>query len=368
MSRPVRIAIAAVLGLLFLVGGYLARWPVPVDPIAWEAPPAPPAEGDWAPNEALAQVTRLPVPAGDHGPEDLHAWGGGVVGGTHGGRIVRWPSEGGAPTMLAETGGRPLGLHPLPDGRLAIADATRGLLALSPDGALETLCATDAEGRPLATDGSRIVFTDDVDVAPDGTAWFSDASAVHPQPVWKRDILESRPHGRLLRWRPGEGCAVVLDGLFFANGVAVSLDGTFLLLNETSRYRVRRIDLSGPTLDRGTVLVDNLPGFPDGIAAAGDGTFWIALASPRNAVVDTLAPYPGWRKVLLRLPDALQPAPERHPHVVQIDADGRVLRTLQDPSGRSYGMVTSVQPDGDRLLLGSLAEPAGALVALADAR
>lgn len=365
MRRALLVATATAVLLLGALVAYLLLWPVPIAPVAWEAPPAPAAEGSWAPNRALAQLTRLPVPVGDHGPEDLHVWEGAIVGGTHDGAILAWTGPGAEPVRVAHTAGRPLGLATLGDGRLAIADATRGLLALSTDGTLQTLCQTDSAGRPIATDGTRLVFTDDVDVAPDGTAWFSDASSIHAQPVWKRDLLASRPHGRLVRWRPGgTGCEVVQDGLYFANGVAVATDGSFLLLNETSRYRVRRRWLTGPRAGQADVLVDNLPGFPDGIAAAGDGTFWIALASPRNPIVDGLAGQPFLRKVLLRLPDAVQPAPARHPYVVQIDADGRVLRTLQDPDGTRYGMVTSVEPDGDRLLLGSLAEPAGAIAAL----
>jgi sugar lactone lactonase YvrE len=268
---------------------------------------------------------------------------------------VRWPLDGGAPDVIARTGGRPLGLHPAPDGALLIADAHKGLLRLEPSGALAVLC-------DRATDGSPLVFTDDLDVAPDGTVWFSDASTRFGQPVWKLDILESRPNGRLLRWAPGgPGCEVVLSGLHFANGVALAEDGSFVLVNETSRYRVTRLWLSGQRAGEAEVFIDNLPGFPDGISR-GDGVFWIALASPRNAVVDATSGWPAARRAIVRLPAFLQPAPARHPYVVAVDADGRVRGTLQDPQGRSYGMVTSVEQHGEWLYLGSLAEPAAARV------
>ena len=69
---------------------------------------------------------------------------------------------------LADTGGRPLGLAWAPDGSLVIADAAKGLLAMRQDGSLRTLST--------AADGQALGFADDVDVAADGTIYFSDAS------------------------------------------------------------------------------------------------------------------------------------------------------------------------------------------------
>lgn len=351
--------VAMVVGSLGMaVGLYLAVWPVPVDPVAWEAPDAPALEGVFGPNEALAQVTRLEVPPGDYGPEDLHRIGAYVYGGTHHGHILRWPADGGTAEPFAETGGRPLGLHADADGNLIVADAYRGLLRVDPQGDVEVLC-------DRATDGTPLVFTDDLDIADDGTIWFSDASTRHAQAVWKRDIIESRANGRLLRWRPdGPGCEVVQSELYFANGVALAPDDSFVLVNETSRYRVRKRWLTGPDAGTSEVLIDNLPGFPDGISRGDDGVFWIAIASPRNRLVDALAGSPGLRRVILRLPAFLQPKPARVPMVVGIDESGTVVRTLQDPSGRTYGMITSAQQHGDRLYLGSLSEPAAAWVSL----
>lgn len=358
MRRIVQaLAVAAFVAAILLIT-YLLAWPVPVQPMAWEAPSAPPPTGEWAPNEALARVTRLQVPSGDEGPEDVHEWGGGIVAGTRHGTLLHWPREGGEPTAIASTGGRPLGLHPAPDGALIIADAYEGLLRLSPEGRLTTLC-------DHATDGSPLVFTDDVDVQLDGTIWFTDASDRFPQKEWKHDVIESRPNGRLLVYRPGgPGCEVVYDQLYFANGVAIAEDERFVLINETSRYRVRRYWLQGPHAGKMDTLIENLPGFPDGISRGEDGLFWIAIASPRNAIIDGLSSQPFLRASLVRLPESLQPRPARHPFVIGIDATGAIVRTLQDPQGRSFGMVTSAQQHGDRLYLGSLTEPAAAWIRL----
>jgi sugar lactone lactonase YvrE len=65
------------------------------------------------------------------------------------GRIVRISPDGGEQTVVADTGGRPLGLHVARDGRVLICDCDRGLLALDPrSGTLEVL-VDHVEGRPL---------------------------------------------------------------------------------------------------------------------------------------------------------------------------------------------------------------------------
>ena len=337
-------------GLILLVG-YLFAWPVPVDPLAW-APPAPPAlDGPYAPNTALAAVERLDLPFGE-GPEDIAVDSlGRIYGGLADGRIVRLAADGSAPEVVAETGGRPLGLAFDSAGVLYVADAFQGLLKLGADGTLTPL-ATEADGVPFR-------FTNDLDFGPEGRLYFTDASDTYDQAHYKHDLIENRPHGRLLVYDPVTGqTRVLLDGLYFANGVAVSPEGTFVLVCETARYRVRRYWIAGPQAGTDEIVIDNLPGFPDGISSNGQGVFWLALASPRNRLLDGLAPYPFLRKVIVRLPAFVQPAPQRYAFVLGLDADGQVVHNLQNPTGEPFAIVTSVEQVGDVLYLGSLEEPA----------
>jgi len=327
------------------LAGYLLAWPVPIEPAAWTPPPAP----EWAANERLAAAEVLG--AGLPGPEDVAVDDEGrLYAGLLDGRIVRLPAGGGEPETLADTGGRPLGLALAADGDLLIADAERGLLALGPDGELETL-ATGAGGVPFA-------FTDDVDVAADGTVYFSDASHRFGVAEFELDLLEHRLNGRLLAWDPGRREArVVLDDLQFANGVAVDPGQRFVLVVETGKYRVARLWLEGPRRGERDVLIDNLPGFPDGISAGSGGVFWLALASPRDALLDATLPHPFARRVIARLPKLLQPAPRRHAWVLGVDAEGRVVHDLQHAAPDSFSPVTSVEERDGRLYLGSLSYP-----------
>lgn len=52
----------------------------------------------------------------------------------------------------------------------------------------------------------------------------------------------------------------MLDGLWFANGVAVSPDQTFVVVAETARYRLQKYYLAGPKKGKSEVFVAGLPG------------------------------------------------------------------------------------------------------------
>lgn len=333
------------LGALVVYG---LAWPVPIDPAAWTPPEAPALTGPYEVNDALASVERL-CPEKCVGSEDVAvATDGRIYVGTKDGLILRLEADGSGATELAKTGGHPLGLQFDPDGHLVIADAGKGLLRMNVDsGALETL-ATQHDGVPF-------LFTDDVDVGADGTVYFTDASSKYRQDEYRLDIMEHRPNGRLLAWDPTtKKTRLLLGNLHFANGVALAPDETFVLVVETGEYRIHKVWLQGPAAGSSEVLIENLPGLPDGISTGTNGRFWIALFTVRNAQLDALLPRPFLRKVVLRLPAFVQPQPHPYGFVLAIDAEGSVVHNLQDASPDAFSPVTSVQEFGGWLYLGSL--------------
>ncbi|CAM2010136.1 SMP-30/gluconolactonase/LRE family protein [Acanthopleuribacter pedis] len=349
--------IALVLAALCLpLLAYLCFWPVPLDPAVWEAPAPPAMTGVYAPNQLLRGATRFELDDG-LGPEDIAVDAEGrFYGGLEDGRIVRFEADGGGHSTFADTGGRPLGLHFDAAGNLIVADAYKGLLQVDPAGAV-TVLAIEADGVPLG-------FTDDLDIGADGTIYFSDASVKFRFHQYKIDGLEHRPNGRLLAYDPATGAVrTLLEELYFANGVAVSPDQSFVLVNETWKYRIKRYWLQGARAGEAEILIDNLPGFPDGVSSNGRDTFWVAMASPRNTLVDRLAPYPFLRKMVVRLPEAVQPKPAHYAFVLGLDGRGRVTHNLQAPSGKPFAHITSVEEHGGYLYLGSLHETAAARIA-----
>ncbi len=331
---------------------YLALWPVPIEPVAWDAPTAPALEGAFAPNDRLAAVRRMGAGAGI-GPEDVAVDAAGNIHvGYEDGRIVRFRPDGSEPALLADTGGRPLGLEFDADGRLVVCDGYRGLLRVSMGGAIEVL-ATEAGGVPFG-------FTNDLDIAPDGMIYFSDASyRFGPALKARDDVLEHGGRGRLMRYDPASRTTtVLLEGLQFANGVALAPDGDSVLVAQTGGYDVLRYWLRGDQAGTHEVFIGNLPGIPDGLSSNGRDTYWLALFTVRNPALDALAGWPGLRKVVFRLPQFLQPQPVRHAFVLGLSADGEVTHNLQHAGPDSFAPVTSATEANGRLYLGSLVQDA----------
>lgn len=336
-------------GLTVVLGAlaaYLLLWPVPIEPARWSPPEAPALEGVYAPNDALSETERIDV---GFAPESVAVDPtGGIVCGLEDGSIVRW--SGGAVEEFVRLDGRALGLAYDEDGRLIACDLYGRLLAITAEAGVEEL-DTEVDGRPLG-------LVNDVDIAADGTIYFSESSTQTTDTLL--DLLEHRGNGRLLAYRPEMGGTdVLMDGLYYANGVAVSADGSFVLVVETTEYRVARLWLTGPRAGGTDVFVDNLPGFPDGISCDADGVFWLALMNPRNGFIDWALERPWIRKVAARLPLAwFAGAAPRYGFVLGLNEDGMVIHNLQDPSGDVYAGISCVVRDGDSLYFGSLLESA----------
>ncbi|HBX54912.1 SMP-30/gluconolactonase/LRE family protein [Pseudomonas sp. UBA2684] len=338
------------LGLLALVIAavalYLLVTPSPIDPLAWEAPPAPTMTGVLEPNDTLMKAELLGR-GQVHGPEDTAVDAQGqVYSGLHDGRIVRIKADGSVETF-ADTQGRPLGMDFDASGKLIVADAYKGLLSIDTQGQIKVL-TREADGLPFK-------FTDDLDIARDGTIYFSDASSRFEQPDYLLDLLEARPHGRLLSYDPASGTTkVLLKDLYFANGVALSANEDFVLVNETYRYRITRYWLTGEKAGSHDVFIDNLPGLPDNLQGDRNGTFWVALPTPRKADADFLHRHPWLKAQMAKLPRALWPKAIPYGFAIAINEQGEIVRSLHDTSGTHLRMVTSVKPVGDYLYFGSL--------------
>jgi sugar lactone lactonase YvrE len=336
------VLLAALLGLLLLI-------PARIDPVAYQPPQKGNPHRAFLPNRDLLGARRL-AEGRVRGPEDV------AIGedarlytGTATGQIKRVSLLNEAVEDFADTGGRPLGLRFDAQGRLVVCDAKKGLLAVDKEGRVSVL-ATEAGGRPFR-------FTNNLDIAKDGRIYFSDASDAYGADEYLYDLLEARPRGRLLRHDPATGETVVLaDGLYFANGVALSKDEDFVAVAECYRYRISRYWLKGPKAGQTEVMADNLPGFPDNLSRTDGGNFWVALYTVRNPRLDALHPHPFAKKLLSRLPGFLWPQPARYGLVALLDPSGRPLVSLHDPSGeRVHGITTAREHDGV-LYLGTLHE------------
>lgn len=273
------------------------------------------------------------------------------------GRIVRISPDG-QPTVVGETGGRPLGLAVARDGRLLVCDSPRGLLAMDTDsGKFETLVEE--------VDGRHLQFCSNVTETPDGTIYFTESTSAFTYPHFKGAIMEARPRGSLFR-RDADGTVLtVVPGLYFANGVTQTADGSALVFAETQGRRLSKYWLTGPQAGAVTTLVANLPGYPDNISTGADGRIWVALVSPVNAAAEWLAPRaPALRKLLWKLPDRLQPQIKPEVWAVAFDPDsGEAIAGLHSKHP-SFGMVTGLVESDGKLWMGCIGAPTVAYCAI----
>ena len=312
-------------------------------PIGWDPPAAPGLAGPYESNSRLAEAAVWDP--GGIGPEDVVVDHEGVAyTGLEDGRVVRFRS--GEAALVADVGGRPLGVELYGDD-LLVCNADLGLQLASKSGSVETLVDS--------FDGQRLLFTNNAAVASDGTIYFSDTSQRWSIHEYVTDMLEGHQTGRVFARSPAGDVSLLIDGLSFANGVALSDDESKLFVAETSRYRIHVHHLSGPKTGTTEMFAENLPCFPDNLSFGND-TLWIAAPSPRQAIVDLIMPKPWLRHITHRLPDAVKPKPVRHGMVLGLSLDGRVTHNYQDSTG-SIAITTSARWHDGRLFIGTLSEP-----------
>lgn len=295
------------------------------------------------------------VGIGGRGPEDVVADDRGrVLTGVEDGRILRVSGVAdpvrARVEVLAETGGRPLGLELLPDGDLVVCDARMGLLRVATATGTVRVLADSVAGQPLVCCSNAVALSD-------GTVCFTASTTRYPLEHWLGDLVEHSGTGRLLRLAPGDDTPeVLLDGLQYANGLAVSGDESFLAVAETGSRRLTRYWLTGPDAGRSEAWLEDLPGAPDNIWRDPDGLMWVALAGPRLPALDAVhRAAPAVRRAAARAAVHVTYRPGEFAGALAVGEDGRIVHGLvRRRSG--FRMTTSVCRAGDRLVMGSVWE------------
>ena len=291
--------------------------------------------------------------------------------GTRHGTIVRFFAPDYARReVFARIGGHPLGLVFSPQGDLLTCVGGMGVYRVDPAGKVSKV--TDETNRSWLSiiDDSRLRLPDDLDVAPDGRIFFSEATIRYDMSEWAVDGLEGRGNGRLIMFDPRTSrTRTILRGLKFANGVTMCRDGQSLLFAETWACRINRYWFDGPNKGRREVFVDNLPGYPDNINRGSNGCYWIALLGMRTKTFDLAMRKPSFRR---RVAKRLAPDEWLFPNinrgcVVRISATGEILDVLWDEKGENHPSITSTAEHKGWLYLGGVSNNRIGRVRIADA-
>lgn len=258
---------------------------------------------------------------------------------------------------FARIGGRPLGLAFDKDQNLLVCIAGMGVYGVKPDRTVFKVTDRTTRTRTRLKDDSRLYLADDLDVAPDGKIYFSEASTRYELADWALDGFEGRGNGRLICHDPATGVTkTVLKNLAFPNGICLSHDGQSVLWASTWLCQINRYWIAGPKAGTSEVLIDNLPGYCDNINRASDGKYWLAFVGLRTPVYDLAMRNPGFRTRMVKQipPDEWLCPGINFGCVVKFDDNGVVTESLWDPGGESHPTITSIREHKGYLYIGGL--------------
>ncbi|XP_065856192.1 protein STRICTOSIDINE SYNTHASE-LIKE 10-like [Euphorbia lathyris] len=336
------------------------------------APPPLPSSLNLLHSSKLIPVT------GAVGPESLvfDPHGEGPYTGVADGRILKWHEDARAWADFALTSsnrkecirpfapemehvcGRPLGLRfEKKTGDLYIADAYLGLQVVGSEGGLATPVVSEVEGRTLR-------FTNDLDIDEEADViYFSDTSKNFQRRQFVAAVLSGDQTGRLLKYdKSTKKVTILIEGLAFANGVALSKDGMFVLVAETTTCQITRLWVRGPNAGKIDIFA-KLPGFPDNIRRNSRGEFWVGLHS-KKGIFAKLALWKPWiGKTVLKLPLSLQQlhsllvGGKAHAIAIKLNEDGKVVEILEDSEGKTLKFISEVEEKDGKLWIGSVLMP-----------
>lgn len=259
--------------------------------------------------------------------------------------------------VLARIGGHTLGLQLDKDENVIVCVGGMGLYLVTPDGEQRKLSDETNRTWWQLRDDSRLRMADDLDIAPDGKVYFSEATTRFDMADWILDGVEGRPNGRLICYDPAtKKTKTILRKLVFPNGICVCHDGESLLIASTWLCRITRYWFAGPKKGQVEIFMDNFPGYLDNINRGSDGTYWVALNGMRSPVYDLAMSMPKFRRRMMkRIPrdEWLYPS-LNHGCVVKVSEEGAVLETFWDPGGKKHASITSMREHEGYLYIGGL--------------
>ncbi len=371
LSAPGGINRMVLAGILILAAVIDIRWlknrhriisKVYVSPTYHALPPCPSTAPDsgtpFAQNDKLRNVSAIGL--GEiEAPEDviLDRHDNLYAGSRHGDIVRFFPPNYDRWEVYAHIGGQPLGMAFDRQDNLYVCIGGMGLYRITPDRKVEK--ATDETNRSWRSvnDDSRLRLADDLDIADDGRIFFSEATVRYEMDEWPVESVEARGNGRIICYDPNTNTThTAVSGLKFPNGICIASDGQSILFAETFGCTVKRYWFDGPKKGKVEMVMDNLPGYPDNINLASDGTYWLAMVGMRCPALDLAWRMPGFRRRMAkRLPvDEWLFANINTGCVIKFNEKGEVLESMWDLGGQNHPMITSMREHRGHLYLGGI--------------
>ncbi len=333
-----------------------------VSPSYLDLPRLPPTSAEsgspYAPNDRLRHVDTIGLGEVES-PEDviLDEDDNLYCGSRHGEIIRFFAPDYQRKEVYARIGGQPLGLAFDAGKTLYVCVGGMGLYRVTPDRKVEKV--TDETNRSWLSviDDSRLRLADDLDIAPDGRVFFSEATIRYEMHEWPTDSLEGRGNGRIICYDPRTATTTtVLRNLIFPNGVVLASDKESIIFAESWNCSIKRYWFDGARKGETEVVIRDLPGYPDNINRASDGNYWLALMGMRSPAFDLAMRKPAFRRRMSKqLPGDEWLAPNINTGcIVKFNEKGEILDALWDLGGVNHPMITSMREHRGYLYIGGI--------------
>ena len=132
----------------------------------------------------------------------------------------------------------------------------------------------------------------------------------------------------------------------------ISQNEDFILVSETSKYRILKYWIKGDRKGQSEVFMDNMAGFPNNISKSQSENYWIGFTTKRNDQLDKIHPKVRMKKIVYGLPSFVQPKPEKFGMVLEVSDKGEILRSLFDSNGKRVTEAGAVLEHNGYLYLG----------------
>jgi len=153
-----------------------------------------------------------------------------------------------------------------------------------------------------------------------------------------------------------------MDRLHFPNGLALSIDGSFVLSCEVPTQLVHRYWAKGPNAGTRDIFA-KLPGYADNIRRTETGDFWVALHSKKTPFSRLSMIHPWVGKFFiktLKMELLVFLFEGGKPHAVAVKLSGKtgeIMEILEDSEGKNMKFISEVQERDGRLWFGSVFLP-----------
>jgi len=234
-------------------------------------------------------------------------------------------------------------------------DAYRGLI-LIPRSDINNvqILSTSSNGTPFAFANSLLINTEET------TIYFTDSSTTDGRNRFPKVVLDNKPNARLLKYDIASGVTTTLaDGLKFANGIAFGPQEEYILINETSDRKIKKVVIKGPRAGTVQNVVADIGGYNDNIEVDPNGDYLVALYSKTSPEISAVQKYPK----LINIFDAYVPGPvaislaSPMGLVKVVHKNGTIRRVFIDRNATNIGYLADASIHGDYVYFGSVVNP-----------